>query len=187
MGVRVPAPRRVFLPWVAGQRCWSSCYCSWQPLPRRPQQRPILPATRLVIQRAGAGTSDRERGPRGVGAGDDGSVFRPPPTVTELGPAGRAKTNTELVSGRGVSSRSGGDPVSGSDTPPKACANCVLSVKTVTRSVHSFSSDLELHYAMCSDSLIVKELPSVANLTSQHISLIHSESFHITAKSCNIM
>ncbi len=131
MGVRVPAPRRVFLPWVAGQRCWSSCYCSWQPLPRRPPQRPSLPATRLVIQRAGAGTSDRERGPRGVGAGDDGSALRPPPTVTELGPAGRAKTNTELVSGRGVSPRSGGDPVSGSDTPPKACANCVLSVKTV--------------------------------------------------------
>ncbi len=151
MGVRVPAPRRVFLPWVAGQRCWSSCYCSWQPLPRRPPQRPSLPATRLVIQRAGAGTSDRERGPRGVGAGDDGSALRPPPTVTELGPAGRAKTNTELVSGRGVSPRSGGDPVSGSDTPPKACANCVLSVKTV---IHSFSSDLELHYAMCSDSLI---------------------------------
>ncbi len=94
-------------------------------------QRPSLPATRLVIQRAGAGTSDRERGPRGVGAGDDGSALRPPPTVTELGPAGRAKTNTELVSGRGVSPRSGGDPVSGSDTPPKACANCVLSVKTV--------------------------------------------------------
>lgn len=86
-----------------------------------------------------------------MGAGEDGSALRPPPTVTELGPAGRAKTNTELVSGRGVSPRSGGDPVSGSDTPPKACANCVLPVKTV----HSFSSDLELHYAMCSDSLIV--------------------------------
>lgn len=128
MGVRVPAPRRVFLPWVAGRRCWSSCYCSWQPLPRRPLQRPSLPATRSVIQRAGAGTSDRERGPRGVGADEDGSVFRPPPTVTELGPAGRAKTNTELVSGRGVSSRSGRDPLSGSDTAPTVCFQWIHSL-----------------------------------------------------------
>ncbi len=151
MGVRVPAPRRVFLPWVAGQRCWSSCYCSWQPLPRRPPQRPSLPATRLVIQRAGAGTSDRERGPRGVGAGDDGSALRPPPTVTELGPAGRAKTNTELVSGRGVSPRSGGDPVQ-ARTPLRRLALTVCF--QWKQCIHSFSSDLELHYAMCSDSLI---------------------------------
>lgn len=183
MGVRVPAPRRVFLPWVAGRRCWSSCYCSWQPLPRRPPQRPSLPATRSVIQRAGAGTSDRERGPRGVGADEDGSVFRPPPTVTELGPAGWAKTNTELVGGRGVSSRSGRDPLSGSDTAPKLFSENTLSLN----SVHSFSSDLELNYAMRSDSLIVKELPSAANHKSQHISLIHTGSFHTTFRSCNIM
>lgn len=35
-----------------------------------------------------------------MGAGEDECAFQPPPTVTVLGPVGRAKTNTELVTGR---------------------------------------------------------------------------------------
>lgn len=72
VGVRVPEPPCVFLPWVAGRRCWSSCCCFWRPLPRLPPRRPSPPATRLVVQREGAGTSGREREQPGEGAGEGG-------------------------------------------------------------------------------------------------------------------
>lgn len=180
MGVRVPAPRRVFLPWVAGQRCWSFCCCSWQPQPRRRPRRPSLPATRLVIQRAGVGTSDRERGPRGVGAGEDESAFRPPPTVTVLGPVGRAKTNTELVTGRGVNSGiwfQGSDAAKSSPPPEGLCQLYVFSMKIVecqlTRCVLFIWSSAEL----CSAH---RRLNSPRSWKSQHISLIHIETFHTT-------
>lgn len=85
-GVRVPEPRCVFLPWVAGRRCSSSCCCFWQlpppPLLQRPSQREML----LVVRREGAGTSGREREQPGEGAGGGGSGW-PHPTGAGLGPA----------------------------------------------------------------------------------------------------
>ncbi len=94
-GVRVPEPRRVFLPWVAGRRCSSSCCCFWQLPPPPPPQRPSRRAMRLVVRTEGAGTSGREREQPGEGAGGDGSGW-PRPIGAGLGPA--EQQNTKLVS-----------------------------------------------------------------------------------------
>lgn len=94
-GVRVPEPRRVFLPWVAGRRCSSSCCCFWQLPPPPLLQRPSRRAMRLVVRTEGAGTSGREREQPGEGAGGGGSGW-PRPTGAGLGPA--EQQNTKLVS-----------------------------------------------------------------------------------------
>lgn len=96
VGVRVPEPRCVFLPWVAGRQCWSSCCCFWPPPPPPPPRRPSRRGTRLVVRREGAGTSGRGRGRPGEGAGEGGSGWLRP-AVAVLEPAEGAETGS-LVS-----------------------------------------------------------------------------------------